>query len=120
MNILHIDSSITGDASASRELTAAIVASLKDGNGDAEVTYRDLAAEPLSHLTLPAFGEEDSAEALAQFKAADTVVIGAPMYRVSLGGASGGRRQSPDTAQSRSQRVRSEQASCQVGFGSNS
>ena len=47
MNILHIDSSITGDASASRELTAAIVASLKDGNGDAEVTYRDLAAEPL-------------------------------------------------------------------------
>ena len=54
MNILHIDSSITGEASASRELTAAIVASLKGANGDAEVTYRDLAAEPFSHLTLPA------------------------------------------------------------------
>ena len=84
MNILYIDSSITGDASASRELTAAIVASLKDGNGDAEVTYRDLAAEPFSHLTLPAFGEADSAEALAQFKAADTVVIGAPMYNFTI------------------------------------
>ncbi|MAK98248.1 MAG: FMN-dependent NADH-azoreductase [Citromicrobium sp.] len=84
MNILHIDSSITGHASASRELTAAIVTSLKDGNGDAEVTYRDLAAEPLSHLTLPAFGEADSAEALAEFKAADTVVIGAPMYNFTI------------------------------------
>ena len=40
MNILHIDSSITGHASASRELTAAIVTSLKDGNLIPAPTYR--------------------------------------------------------------------------------
>ena len=84
MTILHIDSAITGDLSASRELTAAIVAALTEADPSGGVTYRDLAAEPLSHLTLPAFGEADSAEALAQFKAADTVVIGAPMYNFTV------------------------------------
>lgn len=83
MTILHIDSAITGDLSASRELTAAIVASLTEADGG-DVTYRDLVAEPLDHLTLPAFGEADSAEALAQFKAAETVVIGAPMYNFTV------------------------------------
>ncbi|PIW54501.1 MAG: FMN-dependent NADH-azoreductase [Sphingomonadales bacterium CG12_big_fil_rev_8_21_14_0_65_65_10] len=80
MTILHIDSSISGEASVSRELSAAIVEAL----GNADVTYRDLAAEPLDHLTLPAFGEADSLDALAQFKAADTVVIGAPMYNFTI------------------------------------
>ena len=84
MKILHIDSSISGDASASRDLTAAIVSQLKDAAPDAEVTYRDLVAEPFDHLTLPAFGEEDSLDALAQFKNADTVVIGAPMYNFTI------------------------------------
>lgn len=84
MNILHIDSSINGEESASRELTAAIVAALREGNPQADVTYRDLVDTPLDHLTLPAFGEADSAEALAQFKAADTVVIGAPMYNFTI------------------------------------
>ena len=84
MTILHIDSAITGEASASRELSAAIVAELVASEKDARVTYRDLAAEPLAHLTLPAFAEADSAEALAQFKSADTVVIGAPMYNFTI------------------------------------
>lgn len=83
MTILHIDSSITGDLSASRELTAAIVATLTDGKKE-DVTYRDLVAEALPHLTLPAFGEADSAEVLAEFKSADTVVIGAPMYNFTV------------------------------------
>lgn len=83
MTILHIDSAITGEFSASRELSAAIVSALTEGRED-DVTYRDLAAAPLSHLTLPAFAEADSAEALAQFKAADTVVIGAPMYNFTV------------------------------------
>jgi len=68
MTILHIDSAITGEHSVSRELTAAIVAALTEVDPTSNVTYRDLAAEPLSHLTLPAFAEADSAEALAQFK----------------------------------------------------
>lgn len=42
MNILHIDSAITGEASVSRKLTADIVARLKAANPTATVTYRDL------------------------------------------------------------------------------
>lgn len=84
MTILHIDSAITGEFSVSRELTAAIVSSLTEGDAAQDVIYRDLAAEPLSHLTLPAFGEADSAEALGEFKAAETVVIGAPMYNFTV------------------------------------
>jgi len=84
MTILHIDSAITGEASASRELTAAIVRELRAADPGARVAYRDLAEEPLPHLTLPAFGEADSQEALAQFKSADTVVIGAPMYNFTI------------------------------------
>lgn len=48
------------------------------------MTYRDLAAEPLEHLTLAGYGEADSQAALAEFKAADTVVIGAPMYNFTI------------------------------------
>lgn len=84
MTILHIDSAITGEASASRELTAAIVRELRAAAPGPRVTYRDLAEEPLPHLTLPAFGQADSQAALAEFKTADTVVIGAPMYNFTI------------------------------------
>lgn len=84
MTILHVDSSITGEASVSRELTAAVVRELAAADPAAKVLYRDLAAEPLPHLTLPAFGETNSQDALAEFKAADTVVIGAPMYNFTI------------------------------------
>lgn len=84
MNILHLDSSITGDNSASRALSAAIVRELTDADPGANVTYRDLVADPLDHLTLPGFGTEASAQVLAEFKAADLVVIGAPMYNFTI------------------------------------
>jgi len=84
MTILHIDSAITGEHSASRELTAAIARELTAADPAARVTYRDLAAAPLEHLTLPAFASEESQMALAEFKAADTVVIGAPMYNFAV------------------------------------
>lgn len=84
MTTLHIDSAITGDDSVSREITSVIVAELVAGQEDANVEYRDLVAEPLDHLTLPAFGEQASLDVLAQFKAADTVVIGAPMYNFTI------------------------------------
>ena len=84
MTILHIDSAITGEFSASRELTAAIVRELNAADPTARIVYRDLVADPLPHLTLPAFGEADSQAALAEFKAADTVVIGAPMYNFTI------------------------------------
>ena len=81
MTILHVDSSITGENSATRTLTRSIVDQLKSARWGEEVTYRDLAAEPLAHLTLEAFGDTS---VLDEFLAADTVVIGAPMYNFTL------------------------------------
>ena len=84
MNILHLDSSISGENSASRALSAAIVRELTDADPSAQVTYRDLVAQPLDHLTLPGFGTDASQTALAEFQAADLVVIGAPMYNFTI------------------------------------
>jgi FMN-dependent NADH-azoreductase len=80
MTILHLDSSITGDASVSRQVSAAIVASLTAADPQA-VVRRDLAADPLPHLTLDALADT---AVLDEFLAAHTVVIGAPMYNFSL------------------------------------
>ena len=82
MNLLHIDSSIQGETSASRAVTAAVVARLRTADPALAVTYRDLAREPLPHLTLDALGEENPA--LDQFLAADVVVIGVSMYNFGV------------------------------------
>ena len=81
MTILHIDSSITGENSVSRVLTASIVARLRSAGPGAEFVRRDLASDPLDHLTLDAFADSS---VLDEFLAADTVVIGAPMYNFAL------------------------------------
>ena len=81
MTILHIDSSITGEASASRELSANIVDQLKSALWGEQIVYRDLAADPLPHLTLDAFADTT---VLDEFLAADTIVIGAPMYNFGI------------------------------------
>ena len=73
---LHIDSSINGEESASRALTRSIV----DRLGNGRVAYRDLASEPLAHLT----ERGQDLHILDEFLAADTVVIGAPMYNFTL------------------------------------
>lgn len=81
MTILHIDSSITGENSVSRVLTRRIVDQLTAGNRAARVIHRDLVSEPLEHLTLGAFSDTS---VLEEFQAADTIVIGAPMYNFTL------------------------------------
>lgn len=81
MTILHIDSSISGEQSATKALTRSIVDQLKNSQWGEEVVYRDLAANPLPHLTLDAFADTT---VLDEFLAADTVVIGAPMYNFTL------------------------------------
>jgi FMN-dependent NADH-azoreductase len=81
VTILHIDSSITGENSASRAISARIVDQLKTAQRGEEVVYRDLAAAPLDHLTLDAFAD---GSVLDEFLAADTIVIGAPMYNFTL------------------------------------
>ena len=95
MKLLHIDASILGANSVSRQISAAIVEGLRKVPGGIDVTYRDVAASLLAHLS----GEHlaavqgavpegaslqidmaASAAALDEFLAADIVVIGAPMY----------------------------------------
>ena len=81
MKLLHLDSSILGENSVSRAVSAAIVAQLKSAHPDLDVTYRDLVADPLDHLTLPALADSTVVD---QFLAADVVVIGAAMYNFTL------------------------------------
>ena len=50
MHLLHIDSSIRGDWSVSRRLTARAVDAWRAAHPDGTVAYRDLGAEPLPHL----------------------------------------------------------------------
>nr|WP_277622657.1 NAD(P)H-dependent oxidoreductase [Sphingomonas telluris] len=78
---MHIDSSINGENSASRTLSRSIIDQLKTAEWGEQVVTRDLVSEPLPHLTLDAFADTS---VLDEFLAADTVVIGAPMYNFSL------------------------------------
>lgn len=92
--LLHLDSSILGDHSVSRQVSAAIVARLTAADPSLTIVYRDLAADPLPHATpasMPADhplsggkGDAASQQALDEFLAADIVVVGAPMYNFSI------------------------------------
>ncbi|WP_313739262.1 FMN-dependent NADH-azoreductase [Pseudomonas sp.] len=100
MKLLHIDSSILGEHSASRQLTQQVVQAWQAADPSVEVTYRDLAADAISHFSsatllaagtaeaardaAQAFEAQLSAQTLAEFLAADAVVIGAPMYNFSV------------------------------------
>ncbi|MGN8275775.1 FMN-dependent NADH-azoreductase [Pseudomonas sp. SMN5] len=100
MKLLHIDSSILGDNSASRQLSREVVQAWKAAEPQTVVTYRDLAADAISHFsaqTLVAAGTsaelrdaalqheaELSAATMAEFQAADAIVIAAPMYNFSI------------------------------------
>src|SRR5256885_11345295 len=90
MKLLHIDSSIQGEASASRELTREIVERWRAERPDTEVTYVDLAAQELPHLSQKSLVRADeleaarNAEALEQFLAAEAIVIGAPVYNFTI------------------------------------
>ena len=81
MTILHLDASINGESSASRTIGRSIVDQLTLERGGVDIVYRDLAAEPLPHLTLDQFADTS---VLDEFLAADTVVVGAPMYNFTL------------------------------------
>lgn len=88
MKLLHIDSSALGGHSVSRGLTASIVAELVREQPGLDVTYRDLAAQPLPHWSPVADAADPAAilssEVLEEFLAADVIVIGAPMYNFSI------------------------------------
>ena len=81
MTILHLDASINGENSASRAISRSIVDQLRAADPQAEIVARDLVSDPLPHLTFEAFADSS---VLDEFLAADTVVIGAPMYNFTL------------------------------------
>ena len=81
MTILHIDSSINLERSATRAISKAIVDQLKTARPGERIVYRDLVADPLPHLTLNAFADTT---VLDEFLAADIIVVGAPMYNFTL------------------------------------
>jgi FMN-dependent NADH-azoreductase len=102
MQILHLDSSILGDASTSRLLSSAIVEELLQQHPNAQVVRRDLVADPVAHLTeviaagfrVPSgvavadqstLSEHTKSTQLAdELLASAVIVIGAPMYNFSV------------------------------------
>jgi FMN-dependent NADH-azoreductase len=99
MKLLHIDSSVLGPHSVSRQVSAAIVDRLYKATPALEIVYRDLTATPLAHLSSSHLAASQGAvpEAVAlqqdlaagqtvleEFLAADVVVIGAPMYNFTI------------------------------------
>jgi len=96
-NLLVINSSATGTDSVSRVLVADAVTKLMAAEPGAQVTHRDLDAAPVPNLTsatlagvrgVPKTAAEFAArklsdELIAELRAADTIVIGAPMYNFS-------------------------------------
>lgn len=90
MKLLHLDSSILGENSASRAIGAAVVARWQDAIPGLHVTHRDLAARPLPHLSGGSLAGSDPSEAaeaervMQEFLGADVLVVGAPMYNFGV------------------------------------
>ena len=85
MKLLHIDSSITGEGSASRQLSSAIVAEFTGGAPGLDVVRRDLDADPIAHLGSGSLAETLAGGAIVdEFLDADVVIIGAPMYNFAV------------------------------------
>lgn len=99
--LLHIDSSVyPGEASSSRSVTHAFRLAWEEQHPRGTVIYRDLAADPVPHVTVdtitagamdPAAHTEDQAAAFAErmklieeLESADVVLIGAPMQNFGI------------------------------------
>jgi FMN-dependent NADH-azoreductase len=94
--LLQIDSSIQGDRSVSRRLTARAADVWRTAHPDGTVTYRDLGTHPLPHLdadgglarmvppenhtSAQAASWALSEELVAEILAADTILLGLPLY----------------------------------------
>ena len=100
MKLLHIDSSIVGAQSVSRQMSSSITTQWTANHSGTVVEYLDLATNGPSHLSVDSIGfripptgdlsdaqkrENAVSEALvSQFLAADVVVIGAPLYNFTI------------------------------------
>jgi FMN-dependent NADH-azoreductase len=95
-HLLHIDSSIRGDQSVSRKLTARAAGNWLAAHPGATVTYRDLGSDPVPHLDtagglariVPAEHHTPAQaasfaltqELVNEIKQADTILLGLPLY----------------------------------------
>ena len=100
MRLLHVDSSILGAHSTSRELSAEIVAHWRQKRPDTQVEHLDLAIDAPGHfgadaLAIKGMAQSEPTDAqraenalseqlVSQFLAADVIVIGAPLYNFSI------------------------------------
>ncbi|MEJ7688206.1 MAG: FMN-dependent NADH-azoreductase [Variovorax sp.] len=100
MKLLHVDSSVLGTQSASRQLTAEIVAEWRKTHPNTAVDYLDLAVNAPNHFSADALGIKVGVQAeptdaqrrenavserlVTQFLAADVLVIGAPLYNFTI------------------------------------
>ncbi|KTD50855.1 FMN-dependent NADH-azoreductase [Legionella quateirensis] len=100
MNLLAIDSSILNKASVSRQLTHSFISQWQQLYPETQVTYRDLHAQPINHLSqniLSAYNADPaqisplikeelelSGQLVSEFLNAEVLVIGAPMYNFSV------------------------------------
>jgi FMN-dependent NADH-azoreductase len=100
MKILHLDSSVLGQNSASRGLTRKVAEAWSTAEPAAVVRYRDLGAEAPQHLSPDYFAigatpeEKRSAgqtselklsdALIEEFLAADALIIGAPLYNFTI------------------------------------
>ena len=98
MKLLHVDSSILGQGSVSRDLSAEVVATYRRRHPGLEVARLDLAETPIGHLTGAHLAAAQGAPvndsvkadvalgqvALEEVLAADIVVVGVPMYNLGV------------------------------------
>ena len=96
MHLLHIDSSIQGERSISRRLTARAAERWLEAHPGGTVTYRDLGADPLPHVDERTVGArmvspdehtpdqaaswQLSQELVGEIRDADTILLGLPLY----------------------------------------
>ncbi|MEU6774822.1 NAD(P)H-dependent oxidoreductase [Streptomyces sp. NPDC046759] len=100
-SLLHIDSSVfPGEVSSSRSVTAVFRRTWEEQHPEGTVIYRDLAADPVPHMTADAWSagyaaptertpEQPDAFAarvklIEEPEQADVVLLGAPMYNFSV------------------------------------
>jgi FMN-dependent NADH-azoreductase len=95
-HLLHIDTSVQGDGSVSRRLTARAAERWHSAHPGGTVTYRDFAADPIPHLdaagglarmvpsadhtSAQAASFARSVELIDEIKRADVLLLGLPLY----------------------------------------
>lgn len=100
MKLLHVDSSVLGAHSVSRQLTAEVVAQWRQARPETTIEHLDLALNPPNHFSADALGIKTGPQAdptpaqrhenavseqlVSQFLASDVIVVGAPLYNFTI------------------------------------